>query len=265
MKKILFIGAGKMATALAGGMVRGGFEKGSVSAYEISEKAASAFTQATGIATVPSLNEAIRDSDAVVLAVKPQVAENVLRSTSGALNGRLLISIAAGVTISSLAEWSCAERVIRVMPNTPALVGEGMSCFAVSQAVTEEDSCLAMKILESAGRVRRVNENQLDAVTGLSGSAPAFVMEFIMALADGGVYAGLPRDLATELAVQTVLGSALLCRESTRHIAELRDGVISPAGTTARGIMALQEGAFKAVTAQAVIQAALRSSELAKK
>ena len=132
-------------------------------------------------------------------------------------------------------------------------------------AVQVEDAQIAEKILSSVGRVRCVNENLLDAVTGLSGSGPAYVMEFIMGLADGGVFCGLPRDAALELAIQTVLGTAVMCRENPAAIAALRDAVISPGGTTACGIRVLQEGAFKGLTAHAVIAGAEKSADLGKK
>ena len=173
-----------------------------------------------------------------------------------------IVSIVAGVSIASLQELTGSGRIVRVMPNTPALVGEGMSCIASAPHVPDEDVKTVATLLSAVGICRRVVENQLDAVTGLSGSGPAFVLEFIMALADGGVYAGLPRDTALELAIQTVLGSAKLAHEARNPIGELRDAVISPAGTTGRGCMELAKGAFAATVAQAVIKAAERSAEL---
>ena len=156
-------------------------------------------------------------------------------------------------------------RIIRVMPNTPALVGEGMSCFCGAAGATEDDMKKAGEILSSFGLCRKVPESMLDAVTGLSGSGPAYVLEFIMALADGGVYAGLPRDAAIELAAQTVFGSALMVlKRGKEHPAVLRDAVISPGGTTARGVAALDEGAFRSTVMKAVVAAAERSAELGK-
>lgn len=262
---IAFIGAGKMATAIAGGLVKN-MKDAQVCAYDVSEKAAADFTAATNCACcTDNASNAIANADVVILAVKPQYAEDALKSLAGELNGKLLISIVAGWKIEKLSALAGTDRVIRVMPNTPALVGEGMSCFAVSGAVTDSDAEAAEKILMSVGRVRKVSENLLDAVTGLSGSGPAYVMEFIMGLADGGVFCGLPRDVALELAIQTVLGTAAMCRENPGAIASLRDAVISPGGTTACGILTLQEGAFKGVTANAVIAGAEKSAELGKK
>ena len=178
------------------------------------------------------------------------------------IGDRLVVSIVAGATIASLEKLTGTKRIVRVMPNTPALVGEGMSCIAATSAVQESDLAEVETLLSSVGLCRRVAEKQLDAVTGLSGSGPAFVLEFIMALADGGVYAGLSRDAALELAIQTVLGSAKLARESGTPVGELRDAVISPAGTTSRGVMELAKGAFSATVVSAVVAAADRSAEL---
>lgn len=262
---IAFIGAGKMATAIAGGLTKNTKDV-RVCACDISAKAAADFTAATGCPCfTDGVSSAITDANVVILAVKPQYAATALNDLAGQLAGKLLISIVAGWKIDKIAALAETERVIRVMPNTPALVGEGMSCFAVGGAVTDSDAEIAGKILLSVGRVRQVSENLLDAVTGLSGSGPAYVMEFIMGLADGGVFCGLPRDVAVDLAIQTVLGTAAMCRENPGAIASLRDAVISPGGTTACGILTLQEGAFKGVTANAVIAGAEKSVELGKK
>ena len=137
-----------------------------------------------------------------------------------------------------------------------------MSCYAGAPGISEADLEAAGAVLKSVGLARVVSESQLDAVTGLSGSGPAYVMEFILGLADGGVYCGLPRALAMEMAVQTVLGTAKMCRESGQSVSDLRDAVISPAGTTARGILALQKAGFKGTVSQAVIDGAARSAEL---
>ncbi len=258
-----FIGAGKMAAAIAAGLSRN-MKDVQVSACDISPAALSAFQQASGCAAAESMQSALADADVVLLAVKPQAAAQALTDAAPLLKGKLLISIAAGWTLAQLQKYSGAERIIRVMPNTPALAGEGMSCFAPGSGATADDIATAEAILSSVGQVRQVAEKQLDAVTGLSGSGPAYVMEFIMGLADGGVLCGLPRDTALALAIQTVLGTAKMCRESSSHIAELRDAVISPAGTTAEGVLKLQQAAFKAACAEAVLAAAKRSEELGK-
>lgn len=260
---IAFIGAGKMATAIAAGLAKNSIGL-KVKAYDVAPAAAEAFTAATGFPCCSSMTDVLDGADVVLLAVKPQFAAVALKEAADALAGKLLISIVAGWKLETLKEHSKLDRVVRVMPNTPALVGQGMSCFAPADAVSADDLTIAETILASVGKVRQVAEKQLDAVTGLSGSGPAYVMEFMMGLADGGVFCGLPRDVALDLAIQTVLGTAAMCRENPAKIAELRDAVISPAGTTACGIMELQNGAFKATAAKAVIAAAKRSEELGK-
>ena len=260
-----FIGAGKMATAIALGLVKSGIAPDSIRAYDVSSEASKSFGASTGAEVALSMEEALSPADIVILAVKPQFAEAALAEAKLSLKGKLLISIAAGLPLDWLRRHAGIDRIVRVMPNTPALVGAGMSCYAGAPGSTEEDMERAAAVLRSVGRAVPVPESCLDAVTGLSGSGPAFVMEFIMGLADGGVCCGLPRTLALESAVQTVLGTAKMCQESGRPIAELRDAVISPAGTTACGILAMQKAGFKGIAASAVIEAARRSAELGKK
>ncbi|MEI3037971.1 MAG: pyrroline-5-carboxylate reductase [Victivallales bacterium] len=261
MRGICFIGAGKMATAIAGGMVRKNI-KTEIHTFDPFAAAAEQFCKLTGGTAHPSPVAALEHADVILLAVKPQYLTEAVAAFREAIGERLVISIVAGATIASLEALTGTRRIVRVMPNTPALVGEGMSCIAASEAVPETDLAETETLLSAVGLCRRVSEKQLDAVTGLSGSGPAFVLEFIQALADGGVYAGLPRATAIELAVQTVLGSAKMARDAKTPIGELRDAVISPAGTTSRGVMELAKGAFSATVAQAVAAAADRSAEL---
>lgn len=261
MRGICFIGAGKMATAIAGGMVRKNI-KTEIHTFDPFAAAAEQFCKLTGGTAHPSPVAALEHADVILLAVKPQYLTEAVAAFREAIGERLVISIVAGATIASLEALTGTRRIVRVMPNTPALVGEGMSCIAASEAVPEADLAETETLLSAVGLCRRVSEKQLDAVTGLSGSGPAFVLEFIQALADGGVYAGLPRATAIELAVQTVLGSAKMARDAKTPIGELRDAVISPAGTTSRGVMELAKGAFSATVAQAVTAAADRSAEL---
>ena len=261
MQGICFIGAGKMATAIASGLVRK--EIGAqIHTYDPAVKAAEQFCRKTGGTAYPSPKAALAGTDIVLLAVKPQYLAEAVNAFREEIGDRLVVSIVAGATIAGLEALTGTKRIVRVMPNTPALVGEGMSCIAASSAVAEEELAAVETLLSSVGLCRRVEEKQLDAVTGLSGSGPAFVLEFIMALADGGVYAGLSRDAALELAIQTVLGSAKLARESGTPVGELRDAVISPVGTTSRGVMELAKGAFAAAVVSAVVSAAERSAEL---
>ncbi|MDD5597586.1 MAG: pyrroline-5-carboxylate reductase [Victivallaceae bacterium] len=261
--KILFIGTGKMATAIAGGMTANGFEISGIGAFDISAKAAADFSAATGVKVeTGNLEKVLAPADAVIIAVKPQQISEALQNNSALYRDKLLISIAAGIKISTLRELSGAVRIIRVMPNTPALVGEGASAWCASPETNEADMQLINRILSSIGTACRVEEKQMDAVTGLSGSGPAYVLDFIQALADGGVNAGLPRETATNLAVRTVLGTAKLMLESKRHPAVLRDEVTSPGGTTAKALAVLEKNSFKGTIIEAVLAAATRSAEL---
>jgi pyrroline-5-carboxylate reductase len=195
--------------------------------------------------------------------VKPQMLPAVLSELGPILAHALVISIAAGVTIRTIAEQIAgAMRVVRAMPNVPALVREGMTALALGSAVSEDDSRLARRLFEVVGRVVLVEERLMDAVTGLSGSGPAYIFQAIEALADGGVMMGLPRQTAELLAAQTVLGSARLVLESGVHPAQLKDRVASPGGTTIAGLHQLEEGGFRATLMAAVEAATIRSKEL---
>ena len=262
---ITFIGAGRMATAIAGGLIQSGVNKNNISAYDISKEAAAQFNKTTQVQVKFELSKAVQNADVVVIAVKPQSMNEALPAISKYINDKLLISIAAGVTISKLAELSKCKRIVRVMPNTPALVGEGVSAYACANEATETDATITELILGAIGSFCAVSEKQLDAVTGLSGSGPAYVFSFIQALSDGGVQAGLPRNIASKLAAQTVLGAAKMVIETGEHPAVLCDQVTSPGGTTAAGLSVLENRAFKGTVASAVTAAAKRSEELGKK
>jgi pyrroline-5-carboxylate reductase len=187
-----------------------------------------------------------------------------LDELAGGGRGKLVVSGAAGISVASLAAGLGPEaRVVRVMPNTPALVGEGAAAYCLGPGVSPEDEALVLRLLESVGIARRVPEGLMDAATGLCGSGPAFVYAMIEALSDGGVRVGLPRDLATAMAAQTVLGAARMVLETGLHPGVLKDQVTSPGGTTIAGLHALERGALRATLIDAVQAAALRSAELA--
>jgi len=206
-----------------------------------------------GIRVGHANREAVAWADVVVLAVKPQILGEVLAALAPA--GReLFVSIAEQV--------AGAIRVVRAMPNVPALVREGMTALALGDGVSEDDSRLARAVFEVVGRVVLVEERMMDAVTGLSGSGPAYVFQAIEALADGGVMMGLPRQTAELLAAQTVLGAARLVLESGVHPAQLKDRVASPGGTTIAGLHQLEQGGFRAALMAAVEAATTRSKEL---
>jgi pyrroline-5-carboxylate reductase len=260
-----FIGAGKMATALAGGFLKAKLvSEQQVLASDPSESARSGFAKETGSRTTVSNLEVAKFGRVLFLAVKPVQVQEVLSEVSaGFTSDRLLISVAAGVSLASLQRGLPAgARVIRVMPNTPALVGASASAFALGQSATREDGDLAQRLLGTVGLAFELKESLLDAVTGLSGSGPAYVYLMIEALSDGGVAAGLPRDTATRLAAQTVLGGAKMVIETGLHPAALKDMVASPGGTTIEGLCELEKGGLRGTLISAVRAAAEKSKKL---
>ncbi len=265
--RIGFLGAGKMATALAQGWIHAGLTAAKdVCASDPVPAARDHFTKTTGASSFADNPRVLSQSDLLVLAVKPQNMPELLREIQPAVKpSHLVISIAAGITIQQItAALGPDQRIIRVMPNTPCLVGASASAFAGSPKATAADVQTTERLLGSVGRAVQVPERLLDAVTGLSGSGPAFVAVMIDALSDGGVRMGLPRDLALTLASQTVLGSAKLLLETGLHPGQLKDMVASPAGTTIAGLHALERGGVRAAFMDAVEAATKRSIELGK-
>lgn len=207
--------------------------------------------------------ESVGVSEVILLAVKPGDMKSLCEGLSTLDGSRLYISIAAGISIAQLEGWLGArQRVIRCMPNTPALVGTGAAAFARGTKATSEDGAVANKILGSVGTADEVSEKLLDAVTGLSGSGPAYVYTMIEALADGGVLMGLPRAASLRLAAQTVAGAAKMVLETGKHPASLRDEVTSPGGTTIAGLEQLEAHGLRNALIQAVRKATERSQEL---
>ncbi len=260
-----FLGAGQMATALASGWLKAGqLEPSRILASDPYAPSREAFRTATGGKVTSNNLELARISSVIVLAVKPQVLPALLAEIRGNLRSdALVLSIAAGVKLEKLSELLPAnQRVIRVMPNTPALVGCSASAYSLGATATDEDAKLVRELFEAVGIAFEVPEKLLDAVTGLSGSGPAFGYVFIEALADGGVKMGLPRDVALKLAAQTVLGAAKMVLETGLHPGQLKDAVASPGGTTIAGLHALELGAFRAAAMNAVEAATKRSQEL---
>ncbi len=262
--KIGFLGAGRMATAIAGGMVKNEFKGSDIMAYDCSPGALDAFTAATGAVGCGEPVAMAELCQAVVLAVKPQYLAEALKPLAGKLKDKLVISIVAGMTLEKLGSLTGANRIVRVMPNTPALVGEGCGGYAVSPSATAEDKALAEKILAAIGGFYLLNEKQLDAVTAVSGCGPAYVYEVIQAMADGGVTLGLPRDLARKLAAATVRGAAAMVLNSSTHPTELRDQVCSPGGATICAVNHLAAKGFNSAIIEAELAAYKRSVELGK-
>ncbi len=260
-----FLGAGKMATALAKGFAQGGLIKpGKIIASDRIEAARVAFAKEVGARTAASNLDVLKSATVLILAVKPDQVAEVLKEIRGQFAGsHLLISIAAGVTLARLeAGLGGNARVIRVMPNTPALVGASATAYARGKSATAEDGELAARLFSSVGVVFQVKESLLDAVTGLSGSGPAYVFSIIEALSDGGVAAGLPREVATKLAAQTVFGAAKMVLETGQHPGALKDMVTSPGGTTIEGIHELEKAGLRGALMNAVRAAAEKSKKL---
>ncbi len=263
--KIGFLGAGKMASALAKGFLRAGLvEAGQMLASDPVPAARAAFADAVGGKPAQSNIEVVRAAQVVILAVKPDQVASVLAEVRESFTAsHLLISIAAGVSIARLeAGLTPGARVIRVMPNTPALVGASATAYATGAGATAEDGKLAQQLFAAVGVAYAVKEPLLDAVTGLSGSGPAYVYLVIEALSDGGVAAGLPRAVATALAAQTLFGAAKMVLETGLHPGALKDMVTSPGGTTIEGMHELEKAAVRGALMSAVRAASDKSRKL---
>ena len=263
-EKIGFIGAGRMATALAKGFVAARLARSeNLLAADPSDDALKRFVDATGAKTIEGNRRLAAAADVVFLAVKPQQMGTVCEGLRGGLDNCLVVSIAAGVRLDALAAGLGSDvRLVRVMPNTPCLVGQGAAGYCLGKQADESDGRLVKRLLEASGMAFEVPEKLLDAVTGLSGSGPAFVYLMIEALSDGGVRMGLPREIATALAAQTLRGAAEMVIETGQHPGELKDNVTSPGGTTIAGIAALESGGLRATLMAAVQAATERSIEL---
>lgn len=260
------IGCGKMGTALVEGAVRAGV----VSAADIigcdpSPASRDAFTHATGASATATAMELAAASDVILLCTKPHDVLSALHEAAAAANGqpRLIVSIAAGITLATLEAAAPAPfRIIRAMPNTPALVGKGAAAYCLGSRATPADAATAHALLGAVGLAIEVPERLMNAVTGLSGSGPAYIYLAIEALADGGVQAGLPRGAALRLAAQTALGAAAMVLESDQHPAVLKDQVTSPGGTTIAGLAELERLGMRAALIAAVAAATRRAAEL---
>jgi pyrroline-5-carboxylate reductase len=261
--KIGFLGAGRMATALAQGIIRGGLASpAEIVASDLDPAARASFAKATG-ATVTPENRECAAAETVVLAVKPAQALEALRELRDIPGRPLLISIAAGIPLSELESAAAPGwRVVRVMPNTPALVGASATAFALGAECGPEDGQRVHDLFASVGIVVQVKESLLDAVTGLSGSGPAYGYLILEAMSDGGVACGLPRETATLLAAQTLLGAARMVLETGSHPGVLKDQVTSPGGTTIEGIHELERAGVRAGLMNAVRAAAEKSRRL---
>jgi pyrroline-5-carboxylate reductase len=260
------IGCGKMGTALVQGAIRAGVVKpGDVIGTDVIPAARENFTKLTGGLATADIAELLEASDVLLLCTKPQDAFSALAGLKSHAGGKLMISIAAGVTIADI-ENNTPEtlRVIRTMPNTPALVGKGAAAYSLGGRCNSDDEETVRSLLSSVGLAVSLPEKLMDAVTGLSGSGPAYVYLIIEAMADGGVRAGLPRAEALQLAAQTVSGAAEMVLQTGSHPAMLKDMVTSPGGTTIAGLAVLEEKNVRSAMIAAVAAATARSTELGK-
>lgn len=266
--KLGVIGCGKMGTALVQGAIRSGVVKSAdVIGCDPYAGSRDIFSQATGAKVTTDVAEASAFSEVILLCTKPQEALAALGDVAAAAggNGKLVISIAAGITLSALeSAVSKNFRIIRAMPNTPALVGKGAAGFCLGTHTTAEDAVSAQALLGAVGLAVQVPEKLMDAVTGLSGSGPAYIYVVIDALADGGVRAGIPRADAVKLAAQTVFGAAAMVLETGDHPAVLKDMVTSPGGTTIAGLAELERLGLRSALIEAVGAAVHRAAELGK-
>ncbi|EDX12559.1 GD19166 [Drosophila simulans] len=266
--KIGFLGGGNMAKALAKGFLAAGLAKPNtlIASVHPADKLSLQSFQSLGVETVVNNAPVVQQSDVVFVSVKPQVVPSVLSEIQPLSSGKLFLSVAMGITLSSIeSSLSPQARVIRVMPNLPAVVCSGCSVFVRGSKATDADAEITQKLLQSVGTCEPVDESQLDVVTALSGSGPAYVFVMIEALADGAVHMGMPRDLAYRLASQTVLGAGHMVRDSGMHPGQLKDGVTSPAGSTAAALRQLELSGFRAAVSGAVKQATLRCRQISGK
>ena len=264
--RVAVIGTGKMGGILVQAFLRSGlFSHNHIVATVAHEDRAHDLTQQLGITVTTNNLIAVQSADVVLLGVKPQQMADVVRGIAPALNPRkLLISFAASVKTIAIEEATGTNiSVIRAMPNTPAMLGAGITAICRGHFVSDTQLALAEQIFATVGRTVIVDEKHMDAVTGLSGSGPAFLYIIIEALAEAGVNVGLPRDIATLLAAQTTFGAAKMVLETGSHPALLKDEVTTPAGCTVEGILELEEGGVRVTLIKAVKRATERARELA--
>lgn len=263
--KLGIIGFGNMAEAILGGVLANGFVvKEDVTASGKDEAMLTKASEKYGIGVETDNKKVVEMSDVILLSVKPQIMADVIAEIKDVCTtDKLVISIAAGKTKQWIETAFCGSRkIVRCMPNTPALVGEGCTGICFSDSVTEEEKTLAIKMFSCIGKAQEVPEKLMDVVVGVSGSAPAYVFMFIEAMADAAVEEGMPRKQAYEFAAQAVLGSAKLLLETGKHPGELKDMVCSPGGTTIAAVHVLEEKGMRAAVMDAVVKCIERSREL---
>jgi pyrroline-5-carboxylate reductase len=261
-----FIGAGSMATAIIkGSIIKGAMHAKNISVFDIDTEKLSSLAQEMKITPAIDLVDLINVSDIIVLAVKPNVMATVLNEIKGYLGDKSVVSIAAGWSADMIRTIIGADKkVLRLMPNTPLMAGEGMCVMEIPHTLTDSEFEFIENLFGSLGLVEHAPAKAMDAVTAVSGSGPAYVYMFIEALSDAGVLCGLPRNQSTTLAAQTVLGAAKMVLETGRHPGALKDAVCSPGGTTIEAVKSLEQDGFRGAVINAVEQSANKSKSLNK-
>jgi pyrroline-5-carboxylate reductase len=261
---ITFIGGGNMASAIIGGLVRQGHPASALQVVEPwDEQRAKLAQQFPGMAMLPAASAELKPSQLVVWAVKPQTFKDAAAATGPFVNGALHLSVAAGITSDSIATWLGSERIVRAMPNTPALVGLGMTGLMARTAVTGDDKALVERVVRTTGELVWVNvEADIDAVTALSGSGPAYVFYFLEVMRDAGAKMGLSPEVAQQLAIGTFIGAATLAQRSSEPLQTLRERVTSKGGTTYAAITSMEASDMKALFEKALVAAQTRAAEL---
>jgi pyrroline-5-carboxylate reductase len=265
MSKIAFLGAGRMASAMVGGILSKGVKPADLACTSGPDDTAKQLSSKTGIQHQDDLAQLLSGAEAVVLACKPQQLASLDPRLAELTSGKLVLSILAGKKLGTLAKvFPKARNIVRAMPNTPGQIGAGVVGWSSKAPMTDVDRGLVNLILGALGKMVSLPETSLDAVTGLSGSGPAYVFEFAAALREAGVAVGLDRETAKLLAYETLLGSAKLLEQSTVEAEELRNQVTSPNGTTYAGLKRMEAHNFRAIMAETVLAATKRSEELSK-
>ncbi len=256
--RLAIVGCGTMGEAILGGLLRAGeFTPDRIVATVRRADAGARIGKAYGVEVTTDNAAACSDADIVLVALKPQRIRELLDTDAmrGVLRGKVLVSIAAGVRVEQLGRWVPDAIVVRAMPNTPCIVGRGMTVLSPGPTATAEHVALARRIFEPLGRVLELEDKHMDAVTSLNGSGPAFAYVMLEAMADGGVMMGLPRGVALEIAAQVFLGAAQMVLETGHHPAALKDQVTTPAGSTIAGLLTMEDGRIRSVLARAIQEA----------
>ena len=263
--KLGFIGTGNMGTPLVKGAVRSGIAApADIFIYDVDRRKAASLSRETEVVQAGSNSEVVRNSDYIVLAVKPNYIKSALEECRDSFDAsKILVSIAVGVSIASLKQiLGETSRVVRTMPNIPLLVGEGMTMRCFGDNIASEEKTVVRRLFEGSGKVEELEERLMSEVTALTGSSPAYVFMFIEAMADAAVQSGIPRGITYRLAAQAVLGSAKMVLETGKHPAELKDQVCSPGGTTIEAVNALERNGFRFAVMDAMAECTKKAKEI---